>query len=162
MQFQRKIFSIISRRYIKDSERKDLLEHAYSFCVQSFRDLLKRHSVDKPDDNEMLTLIVEIFKAHKKCFKNVVQKDSPFSGVLVEAYKAYIQGKVDWLPDTVNYIELATKLCVYEINAKKNQDKQQQPTGKRHSLDELGFGGLAASLSKLNNSYSGNIWTNRN
>lgn len=160
MQFQFKISSLISRRYIKDSERKDLLEHAYSFCVQSFRDLLKRHSVDKPDDNEMLTLIVEIFKAHKKCFKNVVQKDSPFSGVLVEAYKAYIQGKVDWLPDTVNYVELATKLCIYEINAKKNQDKQQQHTGKRHSLDELGFGGLAASLSKLNNSYSGNIWTN--
>lgn len=109
----------------------------------------------------MLTLIVEIFKAHKKCFKNVVQKDSPFSGVLVEAYKAYIRGKVDWLPDTVNYVELATKLCVYEINAKKNQDKQQQqqqqPTGKRHSLDELGFGGLAASLSKLNNTYSGKI-----
>lgn len=123
---------------------------------------MKRHSIDKPDDSEMLTLIVEIYKAHKKCFKSVVQKDSPFSGVLVEAYKAYIQGKVDWLPETVNYIELATKLCAYEINAKKNQDKQQQPTGKRHSLDELGFGGLAASLSKLNNSYSGNIWTDKN
>lgn len=140
------------------------MEHAYSFCVQSFRDLLKRHSVDKPDDNEMLTLIVEIFKAHKKCFKNVVQKDSPFSGVLVETYKAYIQGKVDWLPDTVNYMELATKLCVYEINAKKNQDKQQQhqQTGKRHSLDELGFGSLAASLSKLNNTFSGGQILNSN
>lgn len=125
-----------------------------TFCVQSFKDLLKRHSVENPDDSEILILIVEIFKAHRKCSKNASQKESPFSGVLVDTYKAYIQGKV-LLPENVNYLELATKLCLFQINPKKNQDKQ--PTGKRHSLDELGFGGLAASLSKLNNSFSGNF-----
>lgn len=124
-----------------------------SFCAQSFKDLMKQYSGEKQDDGELLTLIVEVYKAHKKCIKNVAQKESPFSGVLVDTYKAYIQGKIDFLPDNINYIDLATKLCNYEINAKKNAEKQ--PGAKRYSLDELGFGGLAAGLSKMNNSFSG-------
>lgn len=126
-----------------------------TFCVQSFKDLLKKHGVDRPDDYELLALIIEIYKAHKRCLKNVSQKESPFSGVLVDTYKALVSNKIERLPENVNYLDLATKLCVHEINSKKNSEKQQQLTGKRHSLDELGFGGLAASLSKLNNSFSG-------
>lgn len=143
------------KRYIKENERKELLEQAMNCCTQSFKDLMKQHSVENRDDNELLNLIVEIYKTHKKCLKNVAQKESPFSGVLVETYKAYISGKVERLPDNINYMDLATKLCVYEINAKKNPDKL--PTGKRHSLDELGFGSLAAGITKINNSFSGNF-----
>lgn len=142
------------KRYIKESERKELLEHAMAFCNQSFKDLIRKHSVEKHDDTQMLILIVEVFKAHKKCLKSASQKDSPYANILVEAYKAYIQGKVDWLPENANFLELATKLSNIEINAKKNAEKQlpqqpQQPSvGVRHMLEERGYNSLAVSLSK--------------
>lgn len=120
------------RRYIKENERKELLDLAISFCAQTFKDLLKRHSVDKRDDNELLTLIVEIYKAHKKCLKNVGQKETPFSSTMVDTYRAYVQDKVR-LPDTVNVFDLAVKLCLHELNAKKMLEKTG---GKRLSLDE--------------------------
>lgn len=148
----------VDKRYVKESERKELLDNAMAFCIQSFKDLVRKSGVEERDDNEMLVLMVEIFKAHKKCLKNAAQKDSPYAGALVDAYKAYIQGKVDWLPDNVNHLELATKLCNHEINAKKNVDKQppqppQFTVGRLHLLEEQGFGSLAASLVKLTPAY---------
>lgn len=126
-----------------------------SFCSQSFKDLLKQHSTDKRDDNELLSLIVEIYKAHKKCLKHIAQKETIFSALMVDTYKVYIQGKVDRLPENINVMDLAVKLCLHEMNAKKNQDKQQFGVVKRLSLDELGIGGLSSVLPKNNNSFSG-------
>lgn len=145
------------RRYIKDSERKELLEHAMTFCVQAFKDLLKKHGVDQRNDNEILTLLIEIYKAHKK-LKNVSQKESPFSGVLVDAYKTYAEGKV-WLQENVNYLDSANKFCVCLMNGMKNQEKLQQQTGVRQTLEELGLKNLGSSLSKANTSFPGTVAT---
>lgn len=144
-------FSSFVRRYIKDSERKDLLDNAMTFCVQAFKDLLKKHGVDQRNDNEILILLVEIFKAHKK-LKNVSQKESPFSNVLVDTYKSYADGKV-WLQENFNYLDSANKFCVCLMNGMKNQEKQQQLTGVRQTLEELGSKNLGASLSKINTSF---------
>lgn len=134
------------KRYIKDSERKDLLEMATVYCVQSFKDLLRKHAIEQRNDNELLSLIIEIYKALKK-MKNVSLKESPFSGVLVDTYKSYAEGKV-WLQENVNYLESANKFCVSLTNGLKNQEKQQQLTGQRQTLEELGIRNLAPSLSK--------------
>lgn len=134
------------KRYIKDSERKDLLEMATLYCVQSFKDLLRKHAIEQRNDNELLSLIIEIYKALKK-MKNVSLKESPFSGVLVDTYKSYAEGKV-WLQENVNYLESANKFCVCLTNGLKNQEKQQQLTGQRQTLEELGLRNLAPSLSK--------------
>lgn len=106
-----------------------------SFCSQSFKDLLKQHSTDKRDDVELLALILEIYNAHKKCLKNVAQKETIFSAVMVETYKTLIQDKVARMPENVSYMDLAVKLCIQELNAKKN------PSAKRLSLDECGVTG---------------------
>lgn len=134
------------KRYIKDSERKDLLEMATLYCIQSFKDLLKKHAIEQRNDNELLSLIIEIYKALKR-MKNVSLKESPFSGVLVDTYKSYAEGKV-WLQENVNYLESANKFCVCLTNGLKNQEKQQQFTGQRQTLEELGLRNLAPSLSK--------------
>ncbi|XP_055295611.1 calcineurin-binding protein cabin-1-like [Sitodiplosis mosellana] len=143
------------KRYIKDSERKELLDNAMSFCVQAFKDLLKKHGIDQRNDNEILTLLIEIFKAHKK-LKNVSQKESPFSGVLVDTYKSYAEGKV-WLQENLNYLDSANKFCVCLMNGLKNQEKQQQLTGVRQTLEELGMKNLGASLSKINTSFTSTV-----
>lgn len=134
------------KRYIKDSERKDLLEMATLYCIQSFKDLMKKHAIEQRNDHELLSLIVEIYKAHKK-MKTVSQKESSFSGVLVDTYKAYANGKV-WLQENVNYLDSANKFCVSLTNGLKNQEKQQQLTGQRQTLEELGLKNLTPSLSK--------------
>lgn len=138
---------LLFRRYIKDTERKELLEHATSFCVQSFKNLLKKHS-DQRNDNEILTIIIDIFKAHKK-LKNASQKESPFSNVLTDAYKLYAEGKAR-LQENVNYLDSANKFCVSLTNGLKNQEKQQPLTGIRQTLEELALKNFQSSLPKTN------------
>lgn len=126
-----------------------------SYCVQAFKDQLKKHGSDQRNDNEILTLLIEIFKAHKK-LKNVSQKESPFSGVLVDTYKSYAEGKV-WLQEHFNYLDSANKFCVCLMNGMKNQEKQQMLTGVRQTLEELGMKNLGASLSKISTFNSSGI-----
>lgn len=122
-----------------------------SFCVQAFKESLKKHGVEQRNDNEILTLLIEIYKAHKK-LKNVSQKESPFSGVMVDTYKSYAEGKV-WLQENVNYLDSANKFCNCITNGLKYQDKQQQLTGQRQTLEELGMKNLGPSLSKITTSF---------
>lgn len=79
--------------------------------------------------------------------KNASQKESQFSGVLVDSYKAYAEGKV-WLQENVNYLDSANKFCVCLTNGLKNQEKQQQLTGQKQTLEELALKNLPSSLSK--------------
>lgn len=139
------------RRYIKERERKEHLDQAMSFCSQSFKDLLKQHSVDKRDDTELLTLLIEIYQAHKKCAKQTAPKDSVFSSNLVETYKAYIQGKVERLPETVNYVDLAVKLCLQEINIKKSMERG----AKRLSMDDSSVSNTSITTPRINISLPG-------
>lgn len=111
---------IFYRRYIKDAERKELFQQAISFCCQSFRKLLKEHGTDKRDERELVQLMVEIYKAHKKCIKHIFQKESLFFTLLVDTYKVYLEGKVTKLPDNHNLFDYAMKLCQHEIIARKN------------------------------------------
>lgn len=140
------ITKFIRRRYIKDSERKELLQQALTFCSQAFKDILKQHSTDKRNDTELLALIVEIYKAHKKCLKNISQKETVFSALMVDTYKVYIQGKVAQLPENVSIMDLAVKLCQHEINSKNRLEKQGT---KLQRLDESNL-----SLVSMNNSKS--------
>lgn len=111
------------RRYIKDSERKELFHQAISFCMQSFKNLLKKHGTDCRDEKELQSLMIEIYKAHKKCVKYIVQKESHFSALLVDSYKVYIEGKPTKIPDNVNALDFVIRICQHEIAARKFQEK---------------------------------------
>lgn len=153
------LFHFSFRRNIKDTERKELLDNAMSFCVQSFKNLLQKYG-EQRNDNEILTLIIEIFKAHKK-IRNVSQKESPFSNVLVDTFKLYAEGKV-WLQENVNHLDRANKFCVSLTNSLKNQEKQQQLTGSRQTLEELALRHLSSSISRANSMFSAPINPNTN
>lgn len=127
-----------------------------SFCVQAFKDLLKQNSGDQRNDNEILNLLLEIFRAHKR-----LKTESPFSGAMIDAYKTYAEGKV-WLQENINYTDNANKFCNLLTNALKNQEKQQQITGQKQTLEELGLKNLNATLPKINTTFpsataSGNL-----
>ncbi|XP_055915859.1 calcineurin-binding protein cabin-1-like [Eupeodes corollae] len=111
------------KRYIKDSERMELYQQAMTFCVQIMRNILK-NITETRDNVETLNLLIDIYKAHKKCIKHMNQKEPLFIQLLVDVYKFYIQDKVVKMPENLNLVDLAIKLCLQEISVRKNQEKQ--------------------------------------
>ncbi|XP_059614787.1 calcineurin-binding protein cabin-1-like [Phlebotomus argentipes] len=135
------------KKYIKDTERKELFQQAVSFCVQSFRSLLKRHGSDERNDGKLLDLIIEIYTTHRKCFKHMQQKENIFMGVLVDAYKCYIQDKIPKLPDNIHLGDLAVKLCVQEMTNRRTQEKQAALGNPQHTHNQETADGAGREIS---------------
>ncbi|XP_050067865.1 calcineurin-binding protein cabin-1-like [Anopheles maculipalpis] len=113
------------KKYLNDYERKELVQQAILFCVQVYRSLFKKHS-DVRNDTELLSLMVDMYKAYRKITKHMQAKESMFATALIDAYRVFVSDKVPKLPDNVNLLDLAVKLCTYEMNYRKMQEKQQQ------------------------------------
>lgn len=115
------------KKYLNDTDKKELFQQAVACGVQAFKNKLRETlngiSEGKNNDRDLLSLMLEIFKANRKTLKNFQQKDqSLFSGVLVDVYKEYIKDKMI-LPETANFTDLAFKMCQQEINYRKNLEK---------------------------------------
>uniref|UniRef100_A0A182SN64 Uncharacterized protein n=1 Tax=Anopheles maculatus TaxID=74869 RepID=A0A182SN64_9DIPT len=89
--------------------------------------MIKKYA-DGRNDTELLSLMVDMYKAYRKINKHMQAKESMFSTVLVDAYRVFVSDKVPKLPDNVSVLDLAVKLCTYEMNYRKTQGKQQQAT----------------------------------
>jgi calcineurin-binding protein cabin-1 len=111
------------KKYLNDQDRKDLFQQAVACCVQAFKNKLREITSGKVTDKQLIDLMLDIFKAHRKTFKIFQQKDqNQFANVLVDVYKEYIKDKVA-LPENANHNDLAFKLCQSEINYRKNLEK---------------------------------------
>ena len=86
-----------------------------------YKNLLKKYVEDK-NDTEILSLLIEIYKADRKCMKLMQQKEGQFTVVMQDVYRAYVADKAK-IPENSNVFDLAIKLCVYEINNRKNLEK---------------------------------------
>ncbi|XP_067620884.1 calcineurin-binding protein cabin-1-like isoform X2 [Eurosta solidaginis] len=110
------------KRYIKDCERVKLSHSALNYCAQIMRDILKEN-IENRNDIETLNLLIDIYKVHKKCLKYMNQKEILFTELMVDVYKFYIQNKVENIPENLNFLDLAIKLCLHEIAVRRNQEK---------------------------------------
>lgn len=113
------------KKYLNDTDKKELFHQAVTCIVQAFKNKLREIATSNGDDKnrELLTLMLDIFKSHRKTLKIFQQKDqSLFSGVLVEVYKEYTKDKMT-LPESANLTDLAFKMCQQEINYRKNLEK---------------------------------------
>lgn len=86
------------------------------------RDILKAN-IENRNDVEILNLLIDIYKIHKKCLKYMNQKESLFTELMIDVYKFYIQDKVENVPENLNFFDLAIKLCLHEIANRRNQEK---------------------------------------
>src|SRR5262249_23495613 len=129
------------RRYIKEDERKELFQQAISFCIQAIRiriGVFRDCPVDKRDDNELLTLLIDIFKGHQKAIKHIVQKENNFALLLADGYKVFVEGKLERIPDGHIVIDAAIKLCQCEIVLRKNNGKPgAEATGETSFMNSL-------------------------
>lgn len=98
----------------------ELSQQSVTFCSQILRSILKKN-VEARNYSETLNLLLDIYKTYKKCNKYMTPKETFFTQLLVEAYKFYIEKKVPRIPDHMNLLDLAIKLCVQEN--RKNQEK---------------------------------------
>lgn len=154
------IFNLF-RKYLKDAERKELLQQAISFCIQTIKILLKKFTnCDDKNDKEFLTLLIDIYKAYRQCNKHLVQKEAMFASLLVDSYKMYVCGNVE-LPENINFLDQAIKLCQQEMSNRKNQDKQNiqvhvatTSLKETHSLTSIEKP-IVKTLSKSSNIISG-------
>lgn len=115
------------KKYLNDMDKKELCHQAVTCCVQTFRNILRDHTTTigtgKNRDRELLTLMLDIFKSHRKTLKILPSKDQlQFSAVLVDVYKEYTKDKMV-LSENANYQDLASKLCQQEIVYRKNLEK---------------------------------------
>lgn len=113
------------KKYLNDMDKKELFQQAVTCCVQAFKNKLREITTENSDEKnrELLTLMLDIFKSHRKTSKIFQQKDQQlFSGVLVEVYKDYIKDKMV-LPENANLTDLAFKMCQQEMNYRKNLEK---------------------------------------
>lgn len=116
------------KKYLTDCDRKELYQQALACSVQAFKNKLKEIAagiVDgKNSDRDLLSLMLEIFKSHRRTYKNVTaSKDqNVFASVMVEVYKEYIKDRMK-VPENANYCDLAFKMCQQEMNYRKNLEK---------------------------------------
>lgn len=113
------------KKYLNDQDRKELFQQAIACCVQAFKNKLREivATAKSQADIQLIDLMVEIFKAHRKTFKASQQKDqNQFTAVLVEVYKEYVKDKLN-LPDNANFSDLAFKMCQSEMTYRKNLEK---------------------------------------
>ncbi|CRK90645.1 CLUMA_CG004346, isoform A [Clunio marinus] len=100
------------KKYLNDADKKELFHQAVTCCVQAFKNKLREIMAGCGDEKnrELLSLMLDIFKAHRKTQKVFQQKDqSLFSGVLVDVYKEYVKDKMV-LPENANLTDLAFKI----------------------------------------------------
>lgn len=112
-----------------------MFQQAISFSIQVFRSLLKKYT-ESANENITLELLLEIFKAHKKCQKYMTHKEAYFSSLLMDTYKAYIKNKIK-LPENASVLDMAIKLCQYEINSRKMSEKQSTTSGSGGGISML-------------------------
>lgn len=70
-------------------------------------------------------MLLDIYKAHKKYIKYTALKECPFSILLSDTYRVYLEGKLGSakLPEQLNATDYAIRFCQHEIGLRKNLAK---------------------------------------
>lgn len=92
--------------YIRDTDRTSYAEQAMDMCVQSFRSQIK--NVPDMQKVQVIKLLHDIFRVFQRVQKYIPSKESVFSDLLCNAYKAYVK---DGVVENANLLDSAIKFC---------------------------------------------------
>lgn len=116
--------------YIKDSDRVSYCEQAMEMCVQSFRGQIT--NIPSLQSQQVTKLLHDIFRIYQRIQKYIPNKESTFSGLLVNAYKAHMKEA----PENANLLDLAVKFC-----------QQHKPLEKPKNPTSVSFAGRSPGVS---------------
>ncbi|CAG9568375.1 unnamed protein product [Danaus chrysippus] len=114
----------LEKKYLRDSDREDLAQQAFSLCVQLLKGQLLRFSqqsdlkTNEVERNALKSFMADIHKAYIKVQKTPNAKH--LTTLLVDAYKLISTSPIS---ENVNLVDLSIKYC-----QSLNQNHKQQPT----------------------------------
>ncbi|CAH2054058.1 unnamed protein product, partial [Iphiclides podalirius] len=110
------------KKYLRDSDREELAQQAFSLCVQSLKGQLLKFSQQadlKSNDVERQTLkslMLDIYRAYQRAQKQPNSKQ--FTNLLIDAYKLVVTIPI---PENANLVDLSMKYCQTIIQTLKQQ-----------------------------------------
>ncbi|XP_072933140.1 calcineurin-binding protein cabin-1-like [Epargyreus clarus] len=116
----------LGKQYLRDSDREELAQQAFSLCVQSLKGQLIKFSQQadiKTNDVErqaLKSLMLDIYRFYQKTQKQPNSKQ--FTNLLIDAYKLLNNGPLE----NKNLVDLSMKYCqaLKQGNAAKLQKQQ--------------------------------------
>ncbi|XP_045518432.1 calcineurin-binding protein cabin-1-like [Pieris brassicae] len=100
------------KKYLRDSDREDLAQQAFSLCVQALKGQLVKFS-QQPDikSNEverqaLKSLMLDIYRSYQKVQKQPLSKQ--FVNLLIDAYKLITTTPIN---ESMNLVDLSMKYC---------------------------------------------------
>ncbi|XP_053615199.1 calcineurin-binding protein cabin-1-like [Plodia interpunctella] len=130
------------KKYIRDAEREELAQQAFSLCVQSLRGQLTKfiQQADlKSNEVEKLalkSLTLDIYRAYHRTQKQAQSNSKQFSNLLVEAYKLICPTPIT---ENMNLVDLSLRYCQSLTQILKQQatqailDKSQKAEKKQNA-----------------------------
>ncbi|XP_013173457.1 PREDICTED: calcineurin-binding protein cabin-1-like [Papilio xuthus] len=112
----------LDKKYLRDSDREELAQQAFSLCVQSLKGQLLKFSQQadlKSNEVERQTLkslMLDIYRAYQRVQKQPNSKQ--FTNLLIDAYKLIAPTPI---PENANLVDLSMKLCQSHIQTLKQQ-----------------------------------------
>lgn len=151
------------KKYLRDSDREELAQQAFTLCVQSLKGQLQKFSQQsdlKSNEIErqaLKSLMLDIYRAytryHKQLSPNV--KSTYFTNLLVDAYKLITTVKII---DNVDLVDLSTKYC-HSLQQALRQQAAQASLDKSHQqqkkqMAKIASAGTFAESTKLTTAQS--------
>ncbi|XP_053696269.1 calcineurin-binding protein cabin-1-like [Sabethes cyaneus] len=109
------------KKYLNERDRNTLFHKGINACIGVFQKSLK-NCLAQNNDDEFLSVLTEIYKAYRKSIKHLQGIEGKLCNALIDGYKIFVHNKAK-IPENSNILELAIKLCTYEINYRKTMDK---------------------------------------
>ncbi|XP_049885527.1 calcineurin-binding protein cabin-1-like [Pectinophora gossypiella] len=113
------------KKYLRDSDREELAQQAFSLCVQSLKGQLLKFSQQadlKSNDVErqaLKSLMLDIYRAYQRAQKQPNSKQ--FTNLLIDAYKLVSTVPI---PENTNLVDASMKFCQSLIQTLKQQATQ--------------------------------------
>nr|XP_032522734.1 calcineurin-binding protein cabin-1-like [Danaus plexippus plexippus] len=113
----------LEKKYLRDSDREDLAQQAFSLCIQLLKGQLLRFSqqsdlkTNEVERHALKSFMADIYKAYLKVQKTPNAKH--LTTLLADAYKLISTSTIS---ETVNLVDLSIKYC-----QSLNQTHKQQP-----------------------------------
>ncbi|XP_026332413.1 calcineurin-binding protein cabin-1-like [Hyposmocoma kahamanoa] len=139
------------KKYLRDSDREELAQQAFTLCVQSLKGQLQKFSQqsdlksNEVERQALKSLMLDIYRAytryHKQLSPNI--KSTHFTNLLVDAYKL-----ITTIPiaDNLDLVDLSTKYC-HSLQQTLRQQAAQASLDKSHQQQKKQTAKIASTAS---------------
>lgn len=137
------------KKYLRDSDREELAQQAFTLCVQSLKGQLQKFSQQadlKSNETErhaLKSLMLDIYRAymryHKQLSPNI--KSTHFTNLLVDAFKLISTTPI---AENVDLVDLSTKYC-HSLQQTLRQQAAQASLDKSHQQQKKQIAKIASA-----------------